>query len=79
MGSAIRKGDYKLMKFYDTNEVELYNLKNDIGENQNLLSSQPQKAEELRTELEAWLKKVGAQYPRAKKDIKDGELLGHRN
>ena len=26
----------KLIKFYDNNEIKLYNLKNDINENENL-------------------------------------------
>ena len=31
--SAIRNGDWKLLKFYEENKLELYNLKNDLGEN----------------------------------------------
>ncbi len=36
LGSAIREGDHKLIHFYDTDSVELYNLKNDISEKNDL-------------------------------------------
>ena len=34
--SAIRKGDFKLIEFFDDMRVELYNLRDDIGEKRNL-------------------------------------------
>lgn len=64
MGSAIRSGDYKLITFYDDDSVELYNLKNDIGETKNLAQDDPAKARQLKTELDAWLKTTGASIPR---------------
>jgi arylsulfatase A-like enzyme len=33
---AILEGDYKLIEFFDTEEKELYNLKNDVGEKHKL-------------------------------------------
>ena len=63
LGSAIRSGDYKLIKFYDNDSVELYDLKNDIGESQNIASTMPEKAEELSMNLDAWLKKTNASRP----------------
>ena len=36
--SAIRKGDFKLIEFLDDKRVELYNLRDDIGEQHNLAS-----------------------------------------
>src|SRR5262249_45669269 len=33
--SAIRQGDWKLIEFYEDSRVELYNLKDDIGEKAN--------------------------------------------
>lgn len=60
---AIRKGDYKLIEFYEDNAIELYNLKEDIGERQNLARSNRRKAAELRNDLAAWRKAVGAQMP----------------
>jgi len=60
---AIRKGGYKLIEFYEDNAIELYNLKDDIGERQNLVRTHREKAAELRSGLAAWRKSVGAQMP----------------
>ena len=56
--------DYKLIEFYEDNHVELYNLKDDISEQNDLSRKLPQKAEELRIKLHAWLKEVGARMPK---------------
>jgi len=66
-GSAIRKGDYKLIRHYDDNSLELYNLARDIGETKNLVQRQPQLARELNAMLSQWLKetKAGQPTPRA--------------
>jgi arylsulfatase A len=37
---AIRKGDWKLLWFTKTNEGQLYNLKTDIGETNNVITEQ---------------------------------------
>lgn len=55
---AVRKGDWKLIEFYDTDELELYNLKDDLGESKNLISEYPQKAKELQSGLEKWKREV---------------------
>ena len=69
LGGAIRKGDYKLIHFYDDDTVELYDLKKDSGEKNNLAKAQPKLAEELRDELKQWLKDSGAKMPiRVKKE-----------
>jgi arylsulfatase A-like enzyme len=61
--SAIRKGDFKLIEFLDDMRFELYNLRDDIGEQHNLAAEQPEKANELRNRLHAWRSEVGAQMP----------------
>jgi hypothetical protein len=43
--------------------VELYNLKDDIGEQHNLAAEKPELVKELRDELNGWLKSVDAQMP----------------
>ena len=63
LGSAIRKGRFKLIRFYDTDDVELYDLSTDIGETRNLAGSSPQLARELNTSLDAWLRDAGARLP----------------
>ena len=63
---SIRQGDFKLLEYFEDNHVELYNLKNDIGERNNLAEKMPEKAEELRKHLAAWRKDVNAQMPTKK-------------
>jgi hypothetical protein len=60
---AIRKGDFKLLEFFDDLRVELYNLKDDIGEQNNLAAAMPKKVDELRKRLHAWRNEVTAQMP----------------
>ena len=61
--SAIRAGDFKLIEFLDDKHVELYNLREDLGEQRNLAARMPGKADELRARLHAWRQEVGAQMP----------------
>lgn len=60
---AIRKGDFKLIEFFDDMRVELYDLSKDISEKNDLAKEMPAKVEELRNRLHAWRKEVGAQMP----------------
>ncbi|MGI8907908.1 MAG: sulfatase-like hydrolase/transferase [Candidatus Sumerlaeaceae bacterium] len=60
---AIRAGDFKLIEFFDDMRVELYNLREDIGEQHNLAPQMPDKANELRDVLHVWRNEVGAQMP----------------
>ena len=66
LGSAIREGDHKLIHFYDTDSVELYNLKNDIGEKNDLSGKMPQLASRLKNKLKVWLQDSGAVMPTKK-------------
>jgi arylsulfatase A len=61
--SAIHKGNYKLIEFLADMRVELYNMRDDIGEQHNLDDKLPDKVEELRKRLHAWREEVGAQMP----------------
>tara|TARA_R110000850_G_scaffold121939_2_gene239832 strand:+ start:301 stop:2115 length:1815 start_codon:yes stop_codon:yes gene_type:complete len=58
---AIRQGNFKLIEFFETGDLELYDLKNDPAETTNLAASQPEKAQKLLSNLNAWRKSVGAQ------------------
>jgi len=62
-GAAIRQGDFKLIEFYEDGHNELYNLKDDIGEKNNLAAKMPEKVAELRKKLDAWLKEMNARMP----------------
>jgi uncharacterized sulfatase len=86
---AVRKGDYKLLEWFDEticgagNRFELYNLKQDIGEQNNLAKKMPRKTKELRELLANWRNKVNAQmltpnpnyYPQKAKKSKRLSLI----
>lgn len=62
-GAAIRLGDWKLIEFYEFDEVELYNLREDIGETTNLAEAHPAKTAELQGMLQTWQKTMNAAMP----------------
>lgn len=59
--SAIRMGDYKLVKDWETFEIYLYNLSNDIGEKSDLKVKDPQRAEDMHKRLNNYLDMVDAE------------------
>jgi arylsulfatase A-like enzyme len=59
-GGAVRAGDYKLLEYFENNTVQLFNLKEDIGEQNDLARAEPDKVAELRTMLHDWRKDVDA-------------------
>jgi len=59
-GGAIRLGDYKLLEYFENNTVQLFNLKEDLEEQNNLAMAQPEKTRELLVMLQAWRKEVSA-------------------
>lgn len=61
--AAIRQGDYKLIKWYETDSLELYNLATDLAEQYNLVDSLPDKTKELHQTLLGWQKDIGATMP----------------
>ena len=62
-GSLIRKGDWKMHYYFEDHGIELYNLKYDISERNNLAQIQIDKREELKDELKAWWEKTDAPIP----------------
>jgi hypothetical protein len=56
-------GDWKLIHYYEDGHEELYNLKTDISETQDLASENQEKVKELSEKLFAFLKEVGARFP----------------
>ncbi len=61
--AAIRRGDWKLIEWQESNRAELFNLATDLGEQSDLAAKEPQRVAELRAELAAWQKQVGAKFP----------------
>jgi len=60
---AIRQGDYKLIEFFDTGELELFNLMKDVGEKHNLAETQPELAASLLAQLRDWRKRNNINIP----------------
>ena len=60
-GGAIRLGDYKLIEYFENNSFQLFNLKNDISEQNDLSTSEPEKAAELLSMLNEWRRETSAQ------------------
>ncbi|HOS95277.1 MAG TPA: arylsulfatase, partial [Armatimonadota bacterium] len=58
-----RRGDMKLIEFFEDSHVELYDLAEDVGETRDLARERPDLAEELRQQLAEWRVSVGAQMP----------------
>ena len=63
---AIRKGEWKLIEYFDparTEKLELFNLENDPEEKNNLALSKPEKTNSLYKSLKEWRQKTGALIP----------------
>jgi uncharacterized sulfatase len=66
---AMRAGDYKLIEWFEESidgiktegALELYDLKNDISEQRNLIKEKPGVAEELYNKMKRWRTEVNAQ------------------
>lgn len=65
-GASIRLGDWKLIEFYHHDKVELYNLKEDLGEQQDLSRTEPEQRDKLLAQLHAWQKEMSARMPEPK-------------
>ena len=72
--SAVREGDFKLIEFFeDGGRIELFNLKTDPNEEQNLATTMPDKAAALSQSLRAWQKETGALLPSGPNPIYDSK------
>ncbi len=60
---AVRQGDFKLIEFYEDGRLELFDLRRDPGEKNNLVRKLPKKAAELDASLKRWRAQVNAHMP----------------
>ena len=60
---AVRQGDWKLIEYFEDRRVELYNLRDDIGETKDLAAGMPKKAKELHGALVRWRTQLNAPVP----------------
>lgn len=67
-GCSIRMGDYKLIEFFEDNRIELYNLRDDIGESRDLANADPQRAQDMHQRLVEWRSGINALIPQPNPD-----------
>ena len=66
-GSSVRCGDWKLIEFFEDSRLELYNLRRDIGEMNNLAGVEPEIVVRLHSLLRNWRYEVEALLPAVNK------------
>lgn len=62
-GSIVRSGRWKLHHYFEDNGLELYDLKNDLGERNNLANTKKRKAKQLLKKLDDWRTLTSAPVP----------------
>ncbi len=62
-GAAIRSDDWKFIEFYETGRRELFQIGKDLGESYNVVEQNPEIADRLSSQLDAWRLMVGAKRP----------------
>jgi len=62
-GSSVRVGDYKLIEFFEDGRLELYNLREDVGEERDLAGDELELRERLSGLLADWRESVEARTP----------------
>lgn len=72
----MRQGDWKLIYRHLTQKFELYHLREDIGEKENLASREPRKTKEMAAVMGRLLRERKAQMPTYKKDNELGAPEG---
>ncbi|TWT98339.1 sulfatase [Stieleria varia] len=69
-GGAVRMGDWKLVERYEDGHVHLYNLREDIGERNDVADRHPDRVKQMRNRLHAWYQDVDAKFLMPHKDGK---------
>ena len=72
-GGAVRDGDWKLIENYENNSLQLYNLRADISETNNLAAAEPARTRALHELLQKWRKDVGSLMPTPNPDYEPEE------
>jgi arylsulfatase A-like enzyme len=67
-GSSVRMGDHKLLEFFEDGRVELYNLREDVGENVNLADGNRALVRQMKDVLADWREGIEAKIPQSNPD-----------
>ncbi len=62
-GASVIEGDYKLIKFYEDDRVELYNITQDPGETEDLAGTLTEQRDRLHKKLCLWQQETAARLP----------------
>ena len=73
---AVRAGAWKLIEFFETDRVELYDLSSDLAEQHDLAAQEQQRAADMREALHAWRARTGARMPTPNPDPPRARLHG---
>jgi arylsulfatase A-like enzyme len=63
-GAVVRLGDWKLIERFEDGQLQLYNLANDLAEQNDLVSKFPKRVSEMKTMLHHWYKEQDAKFLR---------------
>ncbi len=69
-GCSVRMGDWKLIEFFEDGKLELYNLRDDISEQNDLAATDPQRVSQMHDRLKAWREEIEAIEPQPNPDYK---------
>ena len=72
-GGAVRQGDYKLLEYFENHTVQLFNIRDDVGEQRDLSREQPERVRELTALLHNWRRQVSAAMMEPNPDYKGQE------
>lgn len=61
--AAVRKGNWKLIEYFDTGKTELYSLDDDLSESTDLSAENPERVTALKSQLATWRRHVDARVP----------------
>ena len=77
-GASVREGAWKLVRFFDGERVELYDLAVDLSEDHDVAASYPEVVAHLTTLLDEWSVSVGCLVPRENPYEAFGDVAGRR-
>jgi len=69
-GSSVRCGDYKLIEFFEDSRLKLYNLLDDVSEENNIAEDKPNITKQLKEMLSDWRASVEAKIPESNPNYK---------